>query len=28
VPPVPTPPTSSVDPGRTGDRHFPGSKDI
>jgi hypothetical protein len=28
VPPVPTPPTSSVDPERTGDRHFPGSKDI
>jgi hypothetical protein len=28
VPPVPTPPTSSVDPERTGDRHFPGSRDI
>jgi hypothetical protein len=28
VPPVPTPPTSSVDPARTGDRPFPGSKDI
>jgi hypothetical protein len=28
VPPVPTPPSSTVDPERTGDRHFPGSKDI
>jgi hypothetical protein len=28
VPPVTTPPTPAVDPERTGDRHFPGSKDV
>jgi hypothetical protein len=28
VPPVTTPPTPTVDPERTGDRHFPGSKDV
>src|SRR4051794_1665594 len=28
VPSVPTPPTSRVDPERTGDQHFPGSRDI
>jgi MT0933-like antitoxin protein len=28
VPPVTTPPTPTVDPDATGDRHFPGSKDV